>query len=37
MSGGELDGIDHTAEAADLQRFLGVLEEPNPTFAIVTP
>jgi len=37
LSGTGLDGTQHTGDPAALPRLLGLLDEPDPTFAIVTP
>ena len=37
LAGAGLDGIAHTGDPAAVQRLLGLLDEPDPTFAIVTP
>ncbi|WTX26893.1 MBL fold metallo-hydrolase [Streptomyces sp. NBC_00656] len=37
LAGKGLEGIEHTGDPAVLQDLLSVLDEPDPTFAIVTP
>ena len=37
MAGHGLEGIEHTGDPGVLQTLLGVLDTPNPEFAIVTP
>ena len=37
LAGGGLDGIEHTGDTGVLQRLLGLLDTPDPGFAIVTP
>ena len=37
MAGRGLEGIEHTGDPGVLQTLLGVLDTPNPEFAIVTP
>ncbi len=37
LAGHGLDGITVTGDPATLQRLLGVLDNPDPSFAIVTP
>ncbi|MGW6724298.1 alkyl/aryl-sulfatase [Nocardia sp. NPDC055029] len=37
LAGKGLDGIDHTGDPAVLQRLFGLLDNPDPNFAIVTP
>ncbi|GGN85168.1 alkyl/aryl-sulfatase [Nocardia rhizosphaerihabitans] len=37
LAGKGLDGIDHTGDPTVLQRLFGLLDNPDPNFAIVTP
>lgn len=37
LAGKGLDGIDHTGDPTVLQRLFGLLDDPDPNFAIVTP
>ena len=37
LGGGGLDGIEHSGDPATVQRLLGLLDSPDPAFAIVTP
>ncbi|KJF22161.1 alkyl/aryl-sulfatase [Rhodococcus sp. AD45-ID] len=37
LAGGGLDGIEHSGDPATIQRLLGLLDSPDPAFAIVTP
>ncbi|MEV0332722.1 alkyl sulfatase dimerization domain-containing protein [Nocardia sp. NPDC050717] len=37
LAGKGLDGIDHSGDPGVLQRLLGLLDDPDPNFAIVTP
>ncbi len=37
LGGAGLDGVQHDGDPGVLQRLLGVLDEPDPAFAIVTP
>jgi alkyl sulfatase BDS1-like metallo-beta-lactamase superfamily hydrolase len=37
LAGKGLDGIESTGDVSVLQRLVGLLETPNPNFAIVTP
>ncbi|MEV6278868.1 alkyl sulfatase dimerization domain-containing protein [Nocardia sp. NPDC051832] len=37
LAGQGLDEIDHTGDLGALQRLLGLLDDPDPNFAIVTP
>lgn len=37
LAGQGLDGIDQVGDSTVLQRLLGLLEQPDPDFAIVTP
>jgi alkyl sulfatase BDS1-like metallo-beta-lactamase superfamily hydrolase len=37
LGGGGLDGIDHKGDPGVLQRLVGLLDSPQPGFAIVTP
>jgi len=37
LAGKGLDGIDHEGDASVLSRLMGLLDKPNPDFAIVTP
>lgn len=37
LAGSGLDGIEHSGDPATLQRLLGLLDSPDPAFAIVTP
>ncbi|RMI32162.1 alkyl/aryl-sulfatase [Nocardia stercoris] len=37
LTGQGLDGIEHTGDPGVLQRLIGLLDQPDPNFAIVTP
>ena len=37
LLGGSLDGVEMDGDPATLGRLMGVLDEPDPGFAIVTP
>jgi alkyl sulfatase BDS1-like metallo-beta-lactamase superfamily hydrolase len=37
LGGGGLDGIDHTGDVDVVQQLIGLLDAPDPSFAIVTP
>ncbi|MGV9680956.1 alkyl/aryl-sulfatase [Nocardia sp. NPDC003482] len=37
LAGQSPDGIDHTGDITALQRLLGLLDQPDPNFPIVTP
>jgi alkyl sulfatase BDS1-like metallo-beta-lactamase superfamily hydrolase len=37
LTGGGIDSVDHTGDVGVVQRMIGLLDAPDPSFAIVTP